>query len=67
MSDKKINDGTKLFSNANRFELIDDTGRVYVTYDAKAIEVQYQDQGRTVKVFVTKSEVARDLSTTSEQ
>ncbi len=34
-----------------RFEVIDENGRVYVTKDCK-VELSYQDDGRTLKVFI---------------
>jgi hypothetical protein len=36
-----------------RFEVIDESGRVYVNNNCK-IELSYQDAGRTLKVFVKK-------------
>jgi hypothetical protein len=36
-----------------RFEVIDDSGRVYVNNKCQ-IELSYQDDGRTLKVFVGK-------------
>ena len=34
-----------------RFEVIDENGRAYTTKDCK-IELSYQDDGRTLKVFI---------------
>lgn len=34
-----------------RFEVIDENGRVYVAKDCK-VELSYQDDGRTLKVFI---------------
>lgn len=34
-----------------RFEVIDESGRVYVAKDCK-VELSYQDDGRTLKVFI---------------
>ena len=34
-----------------RLEVIDETGRVYVKYGV-AVELSYQDEGKTLKVFV---------------
>ena len=36
-----------------RFEVIDKHGRVYVAKDCK-VEFSYQDDGRTLKVFIKK-------------
>jgi hypothetical protein len=41
--------------NVNRVEVIDDTGRVYVNWDEKnKVTVDYQDEGKTLKVFIRK-------------
>jgi len=37
--------------NINRFEVIDNTGRILLFYDKK-IQLSYQDNSRTLKVFV---------------
>ena len=34
-----------------RFEVIDENGRVYTKWNCK-IELSYQDEGRTLKVFI---------------
>ena len=36
-----------------RFEVIDENGRVYVAKECK-VELSYQDDGRTLKVFIKK-------------
>ena len=38
-------------SKTTRFEVIDDTGRAYVKYRC-SIELSYQDDGKTLKIFV---------------
>jgi len=45
-ADRRIRD-----KNINRFELIDETGRVVVKYDV-SVELNYQDDGKTLKVFL---------------
>ena len=45
-ADRRIRDKT-----INRFELIDETGRVFVNYDV-SVELLYQDDGRTLKVVL---------------
>lgn len=40
-----------IVGTVTRIEVIDETGRVYVKYGA-AVELSYQDDGRTLKVFV---------------
>jgi hypothetical protein len=39
-------------SKVTRFEVIDENGRVYTKHNSK-IELSYQDDGGTLKVFVT--------------
>lgn len=38
-------------SKVTRFEVIDENGRVYTQRDCK-VELSYQDDGRTLKVFI---------------
>ena len=45
-ADRRIRDKT-----INRFEVIDETGRVIVKYDV-SVELNYQDDGKTLKVFL---------------
>ena len=45
-ADRRIRDKT-----INRFELIDETGRVVVKYGV-SVELLYQDDGRTLKVVL---------------
>jgi len=35
-----------------RFEVIDENGRAYTKYDIDSFELSYQDNGRTLKVFI---------------
>jgi hypothetical protein len=37
-----------------RVEIIDDTGRVYVTWGITSLELQLQDDDRTLKIFLSK-------------
>jgi len=50
LSDKFQND-TLDNQTVTRFEVIDENGRVYVAKDCK-LELSYQDDGRTLKVFI---------------
>lgn len=50
LSDKFQND-TLDNQTVTRFEVIDENGRVYVAKDCK-LEFSYQDNGRTLKVFI---------------
>ena len=38
-------------TNINRFEVIDETGRVIVRHGV-SVELNYQDDGKTLKVFL---------------
>ena len=47
-------DATKL-EKVTRFEVIDAKGRSYVEYNALSVELVFQDEGQTLKVFLKKS------------
>ena len=38
-----------------RFEVIDESGRLYTRHNCK-VELSYQDDGRTLKVFLSKQD-----------
>ena len=40
-------------SKVTRLEVIDGKGRQYVTHDCSNVELNYQDGGRTLKIFLT--------------
>ena len=42
-----------------RLEVIDESGRVYVNNNCK-MELSYQDEGRTLKIFLKKEELSND-------
>ena len=42
----------KMTPTVDRFEVIDETGRAYVR-EGVSIELSYQDEGRTLKAFLT--------------
>jgi hypothetical protein len=44
-----------------RFEVIDETGRVYVRYGILA-ELSFQDEDRTLKIFVKSREKMKNKS-----
>jgi hypothetical protein len=46
-------DFLKTYPNVNRFEVIDSNGRVYTNYDISNVQVTLQDDGRTLKVFLS--------------
>lgn len=45
-------DGVQTVSGVTRFEVIDETGRAYVRYGV-VVREEIQDEGRTLKVFVS--------------
>lgn len=51
MENNKIN---MVHNDVSRVEVIDDLGRSYVKYFLGTVELQYQDDGRTLKIFITK-------------
>ena len=40
-----------------RVEIIDETGRSYVKRDISSLEVLLQDDGRTLKIFISKNKM----------
>lgn len=51
---KIFKDTVKLVDNCNRIEVIDETGRAYVNWKPdNIIEMSMQDDGRTMKIFVS--------------
>ena len=40
------------FKQVTRFEVIDEEGRSYTKYNVEDIELSFQDDGRTLKVFL---------------
>ena len=45
----------KMSPAISRFEVIDETGRAYVK-EGVSVELSYQDEGRTLKAFLTPGE-----------
>ena len=43
----------KNLHHTTRVEVIDKTGRVYTNYRCKFVEVQMQDDERTMKIFIS--------------
>lgn len=43
-------------NRVTRVEVIDEDGRSYTEYNAKAVQISIQDDGRTLKVFLKKGE-----------
>lgn len=61
---QKMRDTEFKSANVTRFEVIDETGRAYVRSDVLEggsginVSLSYQDNGRTLKVFVSKRSTA---------
>lgn len=49
--EKEIIDGIIKLPKVTRLEVIDKTGRAYVVKDSE-VELSYQDEARTLKIFV---------------
>jgi hypothetical protein len=53
---EEINDTTFILHKVNRVEVIQHSepynGRAYTNYSAKDVELQYQDDGKTLKIFL---------------
>lgn len=49
-------------SNINRIEVIDEDGRAYVNWQEESMPVTIlvQDEGRTLKIFLSRSELAEN-------
>lgn len=48
---------TVVYPNVNRVEVIDENGRSYVKYNANNVQIQIQDDGRTMKVFLKREKM----------
>ena len=46
-------DSIEAFPYVNRVEVIGKNGREFVEYDCSNVQVSVQDQGRTIKVFLS--------------
>jgi hypothetical protein len=49
---EKANAMEEIKEEITRFEVIDENGRVYGNYNIKTLELSYQDDGKTLKVFI---------------
>lgn len=49
----ELTEDLKSLEKVTRLEIIDETGRAYVVNKAK-LELSLQDDGKTLKIFVTK-------------
>jgi hypothetical protein len=56
MENEEINETTFLLPKVTRVEVIQHSepynGRAYTNYSAKDVEIQYQDDGKTLKIFI---------------
>lgn len=56
MGKQEFNSTGNLAPRVTRVEVIDDNGRSYVNWDKRnRVEIQFQDDNRTLKIFITKS------------
>ena len=56
MENKSIELDKNITSKVTRVEVIDDNGRSYVNWkEDNKIEVLFQDNNRTMKIFITKT------------
>ena len=56
MTGKEEHETTFILPKVTRVEVIQQSpphnGRAYTNYDAKDVEIQYQDDGKTLKIFL---------------
>lgn len=43
------------FEKITRVEVIDEWGRIYSNHSCKDVSIWYQDDGRTLKIFLTNT------------
>lgn len=48
------------FPDVTRVEVIDSTGRAYTQWDVKDVQMSFQDEGRTIKIFLKNKENTND-------
>lgn len=58
---------TRALGKVTRLEVIDDTGRAYVKYGVKVLELSLQDDGRTLKVFANWGGSEQQTNDTSQE
>jgi hypothetical protein len=51
-------DFIKNYPNATRVEVITNDGREFVRYHCNNVQVSMQDDGRTIKVFLTQEQIS---------
>lgn len=47
--------------SVTRIEVIDEKGRSYTNYKVKAHRFDYQDQGRTLKIFIEEKDDNKNI------
>jgi hypothetical protein len=52
----------KDLKKVNRVELINDNGRQFVSHDVVKTQLHYQDEGRTLKIFINENK-KRNMNT----
>ncbi len=48
------------YPDVTRLEVIDSTGRAYTQWDVKDVQLSFQDEGRTLKIFLKNEEKTND-------
>jgi len=48
-------DTIESLDNVTRVEVIDEHGRSYIHYNAKVVEYSLQDDGQTLKIFISNT------------
>ena len=48
-------DTIESLDNVTRVEVIDEYGRSYIHYNAKVVEYSLQDDGQTLKIFISNT------------
>jgi len=56
----------KALDDVTRFEVIDENGRTYSRLQVE-VELSYQDDGRTLKVFVTPIDTLKTIDKTRDE
>ncbi len=51
----ELTDDFVALNDVNRVEVIDEKGRSYVKYTTGSVKLALQDDGRTLKIFISKN------------
>jgi len=56
LKERYMSDTIEHYKNITRVEVIGKGGRVFTEYNAHSIDISFQDEGRTLKVFLNYKE-----------